>query len=169
MSKDNIIVGLEIGTSKVCVVVGESKPDNSVKVLGVGQAPSRGVRKGEIVDFETASKCVHDALVDAEEKSDVMIRSVYVGITGSHITSFNNRGMVMIPEDQEEIEEKDFDQVKSSAREVSIPAQNAFIHSILQQYYVDGQDGVLNPIGMMGTKLEADFHIIHGIGTRIKN
>ncbi len=169
MSKDNILVGLEIGTSKVCVVVGESKPDGSVKVLGVGQAPSRGVRKGEIVDFETASKCVHDALVDAEEKSDVMIRSVYVGITGSHIGSFNNRGSVIISEDQEGIEEKDFEQVRTNAREVSIPSQNAFIHSVLQHYYVDGQDGVLNPIGMMGSKLEADFHIVHGITTRIKN
>ncbi len=169
MSKDNIIVGLEIGTSKVCVVVGESKPDNSVKVLGVGQAPSRGVRKGEIVDFETASKCVHDALVDAEEKSDVMIRSVYVGITGAHIASFNNRGSVTVAEDQEGIEERDFEQVRTNAREVSIPSQNAFIHSVLQHYYVDGQDGILNPIGMMGRKLEADFHIVHGITTRIKN
>ena len=169
MSKDNILVGLEIGTSKVCVVVGESKPDGSVKVLGVGQAPSRGVRKGEIVDFETASKCVHDALVDAEEKSDVMIRSVYVGITGSHIGSFNNRGSVTIAEDQEGIEEKDFEQVRTNAREVSIPPQNAFIHSVLQHYYVDGQDGILNPIGMMGSKLEADFHIVHGITTSIKN
>jgi len=169
MSKDNILVGLEIGTSKVCVVVGESRPDGSVKVLGVGQAPSRGVRKGEIVDFETASKCVHDALVDAEEKSDVMIRSVYVGITGSHIGSFNNRGSVTVAEDQEGIEDKDFEQVRTNAREVSIPSQNAFIHSVLQHYYVDGQDGVLNPIGMMGGKLEADFHIVHGITTRIKN
>src|SRR2546426_2455291 len=100
MGRDNILVGLEIGTSKICVVVGESKPDMSIKILGVGQVPSRGVRKGEIVDFETASKCVHDALVEAEEKSDVMIRSVYVGITGSHISSFNNRGFVNVPEEQ---------------------------------------------------------------------
>jgi cell division protein FtsA len=169
MGRDNITVALEIGTSKICVVVGESNPDGSIKILGVGQVPSRGVRKGEIVDFETASKCVHDALVDAEDKSDVMIRSVYVGITGAHISGFNNRGAVNIPEDQDEIELKDFEQVQSNAREVSIPAQNAFLHSILQHYYVDGQDGVLNPIGMFGRRLEADFHIIHGIRTRIQN
>src|SRR5580698_5974164 len=112
MALDQIVVGLEIGTSKVCAVVGETRGDGTIKILGVGNAPSRGVRKGEIVDFETAGKCVHDAMVDAEEKSDVMIRSVYVGITGSHIASFNNRGTVLIPEDQEEIEEKDFEQVK---------------------------------------------------------
>ncbi len=169
MGKDNIVVGLEIGTSKICAVVGESKPDGSIKILGVGQAPSRGVRKGEIVDFDTAQKCTHEALVDAEEKSDVMIESVYLGISGTHIGSFNNRGTVVIPEDQDEIGSADCDNVRESAREVSIPSQNAFIHTILQHYYVDGQDGVLNPVGMMGQKLEADFHIVHGILTRIKN
>lgn len=169
MAKDNIVVGLEIGTTKICVVVGETKNDGTLKILGVGQAPSRGVRKGEIVDFDTAQKCVHEALVDAEEKSDVMIQGVYVGVTGAHISSFNNRGVVMVPEDQEEICEADCDDVRGNAREVSIPAQNAFIHSILQHYYVDGQDGILSPVGMLGRKIEADFHIIHGIGNRIKN
>ena len=82
MASNDLMVGLEIGTSKICVVVGEARPDGTMKILGVGQAPSRGVRKGEIVDFETAMKCVHEALIDAETKSDVMIRSVYVGVTG---------------------------------------------------------------------------------------
>jgi len=169
MPKEHILVGLEIGTSKICVVVGESKDDGTLKILGVGQAPSRGVRKGEIVDFDTAQKCVHEALADAEEKSDVEIKGVYAGITGAHISSFNNRGSIAIPEEQEEINEEDCRSVQLSAREVSLPAQNAFIHSILQHYYVDGQDGVLNPVGMLGHKLEADYHIIHGISTRIKN
>ncbi len=169
MGRDQIAVGLEIGTSKVCAVVGEIKADGTVKILGVGEAPSRGVRKGEIVDFETAGKCVREALVDAEEKSDVMIGSVYLGVTGAHISSFNNRGAVTIPEDREEIDDQDFEDVQANAREVSIPAQNMFLHTILQHYYVDGQDGILNPIGMLGRKLEADFHIIHGVGTRIKN
>ena len=163
------MVGLEIGTSKICVVVGEGRPDGTIKILGVGQAPSRGVRKGEIVDFETAMKCVHEAVVDAEQKSDVMIRSVYVAVAGAHIQSFNNRGCVTLPEDRDEIDAQDIEDVKISAREVSIPAQNAFLHSIIQHYHVDGQDGVLNPIGMLGEKLEADFHIIHGFRTRIQN
>src|SRR5207302_6694219 len=120
MAKDHILVGLEIGTSKICVVVAESKPDGSIKILGVGQAPARGVRKGEIVDFDTAQKCVHEALVDAEEKSDVMIQSVYVGITGSHIGSFNNSGSIAIPEDQEEMTEADCAGVRGSGGEVSI-------------------------------------------------
>src|SRR6186713_875382 len=169
MASSDLMVGLEIGTSKICVVVGEGRPDGTIKILGVGQAPSRGVRKGEIVDFETAMKCVHEAVVDAEQKSDVMIKSVYIAIAGSHLQSFNNRGCVMVAEDHEEIDEQDIEDVKINAREVSIPAQNAFLHSIIQHYHVDGQDGVLNPIGMLGQKLEADFHIIHGVRTRIQN
>lgn len=163
------MVGLEIGTSKICVVVGEGRPDGTIKILGVGEAPSRGVRKGEIVDFETAMKCVHEAIVDAEQKSDVMIRSVYVGVTGAHIQSFNNRGCVVLPGDRDEIDEQDIEDVKINAREVSIPAPNAFLHSIIQHYHVDGQEGVLNPVGMLGERLEADFHIIHGVRTRIQN
>ena len=169
MAKEDIIVGLEIGTSKVCAVVGECRRDGTIKILGVGQTPSRGVRKGEIVDFDTAGKCVREALADAEDKSDVQINSVYLAVSGGHIESFNNRGSVNIPEDREEICDEDYEEVQAAAREVSIPPANTFLHSILQHYYVDGQDGVLNPIGMMGRKLEADFHIIHGVGTRIKN
>ena len=169
MASGDLIVGLEIGTSKICVVVGETRPDGTVKILGVGQAPSRGVRKGEIVDFETAMKCVHEAVVDAEQKSDVMIRSVFVAVAGGHIQGFNNRGCVMLPEDRDEIDDQDVEDVKVNAREVSIPAPNAFLHSIIQHYHVDGQDGVLNPVGMLGQKLEADFHIIHGVRTRIQN
>jgi cell division protein FtsA len=169
MASNDLMVGLEIGTSKICVVVGETRLDGTTKILGVGQAPSRGVRKGEIVDFETAMKCVLEALSDAETKSDVMIKGVYVGVTGAHIQSFNNRGCVILPDDHDEIDEQDIDDVKINAREVSIPAQNAFLHSIIQHYHVDGQDGVLNPVGMLGHKLEADFHIIHGVRTRIQN
>ena len=169
MGKEHIVVGLEIGTSKICAVVGEMRGDGTIRILGVGHAPSRGVRKGEIVDFETAGKCIREALVDAEEKSDVMIGSVYLGVTGGHIESFNNRGAINIPEDRDEICEEDFEDVQASAREVSIPSQNMFMHSILQHYYIDGQDGVLNPIGMLGRRLEADFHIIHGVANRIKN
>ena len=124
MSKENIVVGLEIGTTKVCVAVADLRPDGSLKVLGFGQAPSLGVRKGEIVHLESVHKCIRDAVADAEQKSDVSIRSVYVGITGGHISSFNNRGVVELPEGRDEIEEDDLEEVKTNAREVSIPAQN---------------------------------------------
>ena len=108
-------------------------------------------------------------MADAEQKCDVSIRSVYVGITGAHIHSFNNRGIVELPEGRDEIDEDDLEEVKTNAREVSIPSQNALLHTIIQHYYVDGQDGVLTPVGMLGTKLEADYHIVHGIRTRVQN
>src|SRR4030095_10062787 len=99
---------------------------------------------------ERARKCVHEGVVDAQEKSDIMIRSVYVGITGAHIQSFNNRGCVSVAEDHEDIDEQYIENVKINARKVTIPAQSAFLISIIQHYHVDGQDGVLNPIGMLG-------------------
>src|SRR5215467_13944752 len=169
MTKDNIFVGLEIGTSKICVVVAQARHDGTLKVLGVGTVPARGVRKGEIVDFETAKRCVHDAIVDAEEKSDVEISEVYLGITGGHIRSFNNRGVVVLEEGREEIDEQDLEDVRTNAREVSLPAEDCILHTIIQHYYVDGQDGVLNPLGLLGKKLEADFHVVYGIRTRIQN
>ena len=169
MSSEHIIVGLEIGTSQICCVVGDLRSDGTIRIIGVGTAPSRGVRKGEIVDFETAGTCIREALVDAEEKSDVMIGAVYLGVSGAHIESFNNRGAINIPEQRDEIREEDFEDVQASAREVSIPSGNSLLHSILQHYYVDGQDGVLNPVGLLGRKLEADFHIIHGVTNRIQN
>src|SRR5580693_10789636 len=169
MARDNIFVGLEIGTTKVCVVVAEARHDNTLKILGVGNAPSRGIRKGEIVDFETAKRCVHDAIADAEERSDVEISEVYLGISGGHIRSFNNRGIVVLEEGREEIDEQDLEDVRTNAREVSLPMEDCVLHTIIQHYYVDGQDGVLNPVGLLGKKLEADFHIVYGIRTRIQN
>jgi cell division protein FtsA len=169
MPRENIVVGLEVGTSKVSAVTADLKRDGTVQILGVGEAPSRGVRKGEIVDIDTCGKCIREALADAEEKSDVMIKNVYLGITGAHIQSFNNRGSFSLPEEREKVDEDDFIRVQEAARTAPIPAQNMFLHTILQHYYVDGQNGILNPVGLHGRKLEADFHIIHGVANRIRN
>ena len=169
MAREEIHVGLEIGTSKVCAVVAECREDGEVKLLGVGETPSRGVRKGEIIDFENASNCVRDALSDAEEKSEIEIKNVWLSVTGNHIQSFNNRGSVALPEEGGEITEDEMQEVELQAKEISLPKENLILHSIIQHYYVVGQQGVLNPLGMLGGKLEADFHIIHGVRTRIKN
>lgn len=169
MARSDILVGVEIGTSKVCAVVAESGRDGSLHILGVGTAPSRGVRKGEVVDLGIATECLSDALAAAEGNSNVAIEDVSIAVTGSHITSFNSRGSIAIPPERLEIDETDLEEVAIKAREVTIPEENSFLHSIIQHYYVDGQAGVLNPVGLVGRRLEADFHIIHGVKNRLQN
>jgi cell division protein FtsA len=169
MAKSTIYAGLEIGTSKICVVVGEAKRDGTIKILGVGTAPSRGVRKGEIVDFQKVQTVLNDALVRAEEPSDVMIRTVFLGVTGGHIKCVNSRGAWRLTEDQAEITEDDVEEAKEIARNIEIPQDNVFLHSITRQYIVDGMEGVRHPIGREGRVLEADYHIIHGVRGRIQN
>jgi cell division protein FtsA len=167
MARDQVQVGLEIGTTKVCAVVAECRRDGDLRILGVGESPSRGVRKGEIVDFQNATKCVHDALADAEDRSDFEIKSVWVAITGSHIESFNNRGSITM-EEGTEITESEIEDVEQKAKEVSINKENDIIHTIRQHYYVDGREGVINPSSIGGSKLEVDFHIIHGVINRVQ-
>lgn len=168
MARDQIFVGLEIGTTKICVIVAEGRADKTINILGVGETPSRGVRKGEIVDFNTVAECVREALLDAEEKTNVEIGNVWVAISGSHLRSLNTRGSYLIPEERELINEEDLEMVAVNAKEVSLPPSNIFLHAILQSYHVDGIS-VINPLEMEGSKLEADFHIVHGVKTRIHN
>ncbi len=169
MARSNIYAGLEIGTSKICVVVGEVKKDGAIKILGVGQAPSRGVRKGEIVDFDVAQTCLNDALLRAEDRSDVMIRNVFLGVSGSHIESLNNGGVYRLPSDQSTITEDDLEDVREIACNVDIPQNHVFLHRIARKYGVDGQEQVRSLIGRPAEKIEAEFHIIHGLRSRVQN
>lgn len=169
MARSKIHVGIEIGTSKILAVVGEINSDGSIKILGTGETPSRGVRKGEITDFKTVHTCLYDAIFSAEERSDVQIRTVILSVTGGHIQSLNNRGLIELPEDQNEITEEDIEELKRVSREVEIPRENVFIHSALRHYYVDGQERVINPLGRLCNRLEASYHIVHGVKTRISN
>ena len=169
MARSEILVGVEVGTNKVCFVVAESQSDQDLHILGVGMVSSKGVRKGEIIDLETATVCVHDALRQAETNCGVGIQEVSVAVTGGHVGSFNSRGAVTIPKERLEIEEQDLNEVAIKAKEVSLPAESTFLHSIVQHYYVDGAAGVINPVGMVGRRLEAEFHIIHGMRTRLQN
>ncbi|MEM7384712.1 MAG: cell division protein FtsA [Verrucomicrobiota bacterium] len=168
MARSNIYVGLEMGTTQVTAVVGEVKADGAIKILGIGNMPARGVRKGEIVDNEIAAHCLQDAIRKAEERADVAIESVYLAVAGPHLASLNHRGCVRINEDAE-VTEDDLEEIKRIAKDVTIPDANAFLHTIIRRYYLDGQDGVEDPVGMRGSLLEADYHIIHGIKTRLQN
>lgn len=168
MRQRNPVASLEIGTSKICVAVGEAKPGDTTRIYGVAEAPSAGIHEGEIVDLEAAASRVRETIAAAEEKSQLQVRSVYVAVTGWDIHSFNTRGVVTVPDGREKIDERDVELVRTNAREVSLPWQNAFVHSIPHHYRVDGVEGVRNPIGMPGRRLEADFHIVHGVTRRIQ-
>ncbi len=163
-----VVVGLEIGTSKVCAVVGELHPHGTLNIIGLGQARSRGVRKGEIVDNSAAAEDVRAALAEAEQMADVEIRSVYLGVSGAHIQSFNNRGHHTIPSHDRVIMEDDVRDVVGNARAFNLPADRHVIHVIRQHFIVDGQPGVVDPVGMPGAQLEVDLHVIHGITTRLQ-
>jgi cell division protein FtsA len=127
------------------------------------------VRKGEIVDLGKITLCLNDAVSAAEEKADREITEVVAAVTGAHLDGLNNRGGILIPEERDEIEDEDVHEVEQSALDVTIPTGNVFLHTIVQRYYVDGQDEVLNPVGLQGGRLEADFQIVHGAIKRISN
>lgn len=169
MPKNKIYAGLEIGTSKIICVVGETRPDSTIKILGRGQAPSRGIRKGEIVDDEMAYICVRDAIHRAEETSDIGIKDVLLSITGSHIESVNHTGRIRVPEDHSQITDEDLAEAKEMARHVVIPQQNVTLHSVTRYYTLDGQDKIRVPVGRVARTLEAHMHIIHGVRQRIQN
>jgi len=165
----SVIVGLEIGTSKICAVVGEVNADGALSVIGVGQARSRGVRKGEIVDAGVASEDIRNAIVEAEQMADVEIRSVYLGVTGGHLRGFNNRGVHPVVSADREITEEDVQDVIKNAKAINLPAENHVVHVIRQHFHVDGQDGIQNPVGMLGAKVEVDVHVVHGNFNRLQN
>jgi len=169
MAKSKIHVGLEIGTSKVCMVVGEVKPDGSVKILGVGESKSVGVRKGEITDYAQVKACVKVALLEAEDVSDVDIHSVFLSVTGAHIEGINNRGTYRLPEGDDEVTIDHVSEAKEIAQDVAIPSDNVYLHSVVRQFWLDDQEHATTPVGLLGNTLDADYHIIHGIKTRIQN
>jgi len=165
----SIIVGLEIGTSKVCAVVGDMSPEGVLNIVGLGQSRSRGVRKGEICDAPKAEEDIRNAIVEAEQMADVEIRSAYLAVTGSHIRGFNNRGVHPVVSADREISEEDVQDVIKNAKTINLPAQNHVVHAIRQHFLVDGQDGITNPVGMLGGRVEVDVHVVHGTLNRLQN
>ncbi|HNQ74355.1 MAG TPA: cell division protein FtsA [Verrucomicrobiota bacterium] len=165
----SIIVGLEIGTSKVCAVVGELNEGAAPNIIGVGQAGSRGVRKGEIIDPRVVEEDVRHAIVEAEQMADVEIRSVYLGVSGGHIRGFNNRGMHPVVSADREITQEDVADVVKNAKAINLPQEHTVLHAIRQDFFVDGHKGVKSPVGMLGARLEVDVHVVHGHLNRLQN
>src|SRR6266478_5419019 len=165
----SLIVGLEIGTSKICAVVGEVNAAGALNLIGLGQSRSRGVRKGEIADAPAVEEDVRNAIVEAEQMADVEIRSVYLGVTGGHIRGFNNRGVHPVVSADREISEDDVQDVVRNAKTINLPAENSVLHAVRQHFLVDGQDSITNPVGMLGARLEVDVHVVHGRLNRLQN
>lgn len=155
---ENMIVGLDIGTSKVVAIVGQVNADGSLQVVGLGSQPSRGMKKGVVVDIEATVSSIQRAVEEAELMAGCQIHSVYAGIAGSHVRSLNSHGIVAIRD--REVTRADIDRVIDAAQAVAIPADQKTLHVLPQEYIVDNQEGVREPVGMSGVRLEAKVHLV---------
>ncbi|MDQ7012037.1 MAG: cell division protein FtsA [Mariprofundaceae bacterium] len=164
---DQVLVGLDIGTSKIACVVAESAPDGKLDVIGIGTHPSRGLRKGVVVNIESTVESIRLAVEEAELMAGVEIQSVFTGIAGSHIRGYNSHGVVATKNN--EVTREDVDRVIDAARAMNIPADQKILHILPQEYIIDHQDGIREPIGMSGVRLEAKVHIITGAVSSAQN
>ncbi|MDH5179834.1 MAG: cell division protein FtsA [Gammaproteobacteria bacterium] len=166
-AEKNLIVGLDIGTSKVVAIVGEITPDGDVEIIGLGSHPSRGLKKGVVVNIESTVQSIQRAVEEAELMAGCQIHSVYAGIAGSHIRSLNSHGIVAIRD--KEVSSADVERVIDAARAVAIPADQKILHILPQEFIIDTQEGVREPIGMSGVRLEAKVHMVTGAVSAAQN
>ncbi|KPK12598.1 MAG: cell division protein FtsA [Acidithiobacillales bacterium SG8_45] len=164
---ERLIVGLDIGTSKVLAIVGEVTADGDVEIIGVGHHPSRGLKKGVVVNIESTVQSIQRAVEEAELMAGCQIHSVYAGIAGSHINSFNSHGIVAIKD--KEVGSSDVDRVIEAARALAIPADQKVLHILPQEFIIDKQEGIREPVGMCGVRLEAKVHIVTGAVSAAQN
>lgn len=166
MARSDLIVGLDIGTTKICAVVGEITPDG-VDIVGIGSCPSTGLRKGVVVSIDNTVTSIQKALQEAELMAGCEIRSVYAGIAGSHIKGFNSDGVIAIKGDA--VTDKDVERALDAAKAVAIPLDREVIHTLPQEYIIDDQRNIADPIGMAGVRLEVKVHIVTGAVASAQN
>jgi cell division protein FtsA len=164
--RENIVVGLDIGTTKICAIVAEVS-DRGVDIVGIGTHPSKGLRKGVVINIDATVESIRKAVEEAELMAGVEINSVYCGIAGSHIRGFNSHGIVAVK--NREVSKNDMKRVIDAARAVAIPMDREIIHVLPQEFIVDEQDGIMEPLGMSGVRLEAKVHIVTGAVTSAQN
>lgn len=169
MAGEDLIVGLDIGTTKVCVIIGGFNDSGQLEITGVGTTPSRGLRRGVVINIETTVRSIAAAVEGAEMMSGREVISVFTGIAGGHIEGINSRGVVAVTGRGREITREDVDRVIDAAKAVVIPMDREVLHVIPQEFVVDDQGGIKNPIGMVGVRLEAEVHIITGAVTSAQN
>ncbi len=166
-TEKNLIVGLDIGTSKVVAIVGEIGADGTLEIIGIGSHPSRGLRKGVVVNIESTVESIQRAVEEAELMAGCQVHAVFTGIAGSHVRSLNSHGIVAIRD--KEVTAGDVDRVIDAARAVAIPADQKILHILPQEFIIDNQDGIKEPIGMSGVRLEAKVHIVTGALSAAQN
>jgi cell division protein FtsA len=164
---EDLIVGLDIGTSKICAVVGEVRPDGRVDIVGMGSHPSIGLRKGMVINIENTVNSIKEAIEEAETMAGCEISSVYAGIAGGHIKGFNSHGIIALK--NREVTKRDIERVIDAARAVAIPMDREVIHTLPQEFIVDDQAGITDPVGMSGVRLEVKIHIVTGAVTSAQN
>jgi len=170
MAKDNgLVVGLDIGTTKVCAIVAERNGDGVVDIIGIGHSPSRGLRKGVVVNIDATVDSIRRAIEDAELMAGVEIRSAFVGIAGGHIKGINSRGVIAISGKGREVTRQDVDRVIDAAKAVALPVDREVIHVLPQEFMIDDQGGIREPLGMTGIRLEAEVHIVTGAVASAQN
>src|SRR5881227_1902464 len=167
VKEKNLIVGLDIGTSKIAAIVAEIGPDGALNVIGMGTQPSRGLKKGVVVNIEATMASIQRVIEEAELMADCRISEVYTGIAGSHIRSLNSSGMVAIKE--KEVTQADIDRVVETAKAVAIPNDQQVLHILPQEFIIDGQEDVREPLGMSGVRLEVKVHIVTGAVSAVEN
>ncbi|GIW08244.1 MAG: cell division protein FtsA [Dehalococcoidia bacterium] len=169
MARERVIAAIDIGTTKICTLVGGLGREGETEIIGVGVAPARGLKKGIVVDIDATVESVQTSIEKAERTSGFKIVSAYAGISGEHIGSQNNRGVIAINHPDRVITLDDSTRVIESARAIPLPSNRELIHIIPRSYVIDGQDGVKNPIGMHGFRLEVETHLVSGATTSIQN
>ncbi len=166
-SEKNIITGLDIGTSKIIALIAEVSPDGHIEVIGMGRHPSKGLKRGVVVDIEATVTSIQRAVQEAELMAGCEVRGVYAGIAGSHIRSLNSHGIVAIRD--KEVSQADVSRVIDAAKAVAIPADQQILHVLPQEFIIDNQDGIREPIGMSGVRLETRVHIVTGAVSAAQN
>ena len=166
---EKYVVAVDVGTSKVCVLVGEENERGRVEIIGKGTSPMRGTRRGNIINLDQAVEALKRAVDEAEVMAGLQIESAYVGIAGDHIRSVNSRGVVSVMGRDKEVTREDIDRVIEASRSISIPSELELLHVIPREFILDGQDGIADPIGMTGSRLEANVHIVTGARTHDQN
>jgi len=169
MSKDRIITGIDVGSSKIAIIIASVAPEGKISVVGVSSVPSRGIKKGAVVDIDEAVEAIAEGLEAAERMAGYAISSAYVTVDGKHISSLNSHGVVAVSAEGSEISEGDVERVTEAARAISIPNSREIIHVLPRGFTVDSQDGVKDPVGMSGVRLEVETNIISGSATVMRN